>query len=448
MNPLLIKNALLVNEDTIFPADLLIKDGRIDKIATSIDHDGRMELLDAQGKHLIPGMIDDQVHFREPGLDHKGNLATESRAAIAGGTTSFMEMPNTNPQTTTLEALEAKYTLAATKSLANYSFYLGATNDNLEVIRRLDPNQACGVKIFMGASTGNMLVDNEATLAGIFAECPVLIATHCENSPMIQQAEAAARAKYGDEVPAAEHARIRSADACYASSSLAVDLARKHGARLHVLHITTAKELELFTASANLSELKNKTITAEACVHHLFFNEADYATLGHRIKCNPSIKTAKDQQALLAAVKSGVIDIIATDHAPHTWAEKQNSYFKAPSGLPLCQHALLSLLEHYHNGILDLTTIVKRTSHAVAERYQIKERGYLREGYHADLVLLDLQQGYEVTKENLLYQCGWSPFEGYRFKSSVSTTLVNGQIMYHQGAFCSEQRGQRLQFDR
>lgn len=448
MNPLLIKNALLVNEDTIFPADLLIKDGRIDKIATSIDHDGRMELLDAQGKHLIPGMIDDQVHFREPGLDHKGNLATESRAAIAGGTTSFMEMPNTNPQTTTLEALEAKYTLAATKSLANYSFYLGATNDNLEVIRRLDPNQACGVKIFMGASTGNMLVDNEATLAGIFAECPVLIATHCENSPMIQQAEAAARAKYGDEVPAAEHARIRSADACYASSSLAVDLARKHGARLHVLHITTAKELELFTASANLSELKNKTITAEACVHHLFFNEADYATLGHQIKCNPSIKTAKDQQALLAAVKSGVIDIIATDHAPHTWAEKQNSYFKAPSGLPLCQHALLSLLEHYHNGILDLTTIVKRTSHAVAERYQLKERGYLREGYHADLVLLDLQQGYEVTKENLLYQCGWSPFEGYRFKSSVSTTLVNGQIMYHQGAFCSEQRGQRLQFDR
>ncbi len=448
MNKLLIKNATLVNEDNIFSSDLLIEDDRIAKIAPSIIADGATQVLDAEGRYLIPGMIDDQVHFREPGLTHKGTIASETRAAVAGGTTTVMEMPNTTPQTTNLQALEDKFTLAAQHALTNYSFYMGATNDNLEEIKRLDPNQTCGIKIFMGASTGNMLVDNSDTLAAIFRESPVLIATHCEDSPMIQAAEAAARARFGDDVPAREHARIRSAEACYASSSLAVGLARRYNAKLHVLHITTAKELSLFTASPNLSDLRTKNITAEACVHHLFFNEADYDRLGHQIKCNPSVKTAADQQALLAAVRSGVIDIIATDHAPHTWEEKQNSYFKAPAGLPLCQHALQSLLEHYHNGILSLETIVKRTSHAVAERYQIKERGYLREGYFADLVLLDLDQPQIVTKENILYKCGWSPFEGYRFRSRIHTTLINGQIMYQNGQVGSQPLGRRLQFER
>ena len=448
MKSLLIKNATLVNEDTIFAADLLIRDGRIEKIASEIAATGDIQILDAKGKTLIPGMIDDQVHFREPGLTHKGTIASESRAAVAGGTTSYMEMPNTNPQTTTLEALEEKYRFASDKSLANYSFYLGATNDNLDEIKRLGINQTCGVKVFMGASTGNMLVDNSDTLAAIFRESPVLIATHCENTPMIQAAEQAARERFGDDVPAREHALIRSADACYASSSLAVELARKHGAKLHVLHITTAKELSLFTASHSLSELASKNITAEACVHHLYFQQEDYDRLGHQIKCNPSVKMAADRDALLAAVRSGVIDVIATDHAPHTWEEKQNSYFKAPSGLPLCQHALLSLLEHYHNGQLSLETIVKRTSHAVAERYQIAERGYLREGYFADLVLLDLAAPTAVTKPGLLYQCGWSPFEGHTFQSRIDTTLVNGQIVYHNGAIQPASMGQRLKFTR
>lgn len=448
MNNLLIKNATLVNEDTIFAADLLIRDGRIETIAKELTATGNTRVLDAEGRYLIPGMIDDQVHFREPGLTHKGTLASESRAAVAGGTTSFMEMPNTNPQTTTREALEAKFQLASERSLANYSFYFGATNDNLEEIKRLDANQTCGIKVFMGASTGNMLVDNSDTLAAIFRESPMLIATHCENTPMIQTLEQAARARFGDEVPAREHALIRSSEACYASSSLAVALARKHGAKLHVLHITTAKELELFTASLDLSELRTKQITAEACVHHLYFAQADYDRLGHQIKCNPAVKLASDRAALLAAVKSGVIDIIATDHAPHTWDEKQQPYFQAPSGLPLCQHALLSLFEHYHNGELDLTTIVKRTSHAVAERYQILDRGYLREGYFADLVLLDLDQPTPVTKESLLYQCGWSPFEGHTFPSRIHTTLVNGHIAYQNGQLFADKLGARVMFNR
>ena len=448
MNKLLIKNAKLVNEDSIFAADMLVQDERILKIATDIRAEGNIQVLDAAGRYLIPGMIDDQVHFREPGLTHKGTLASESRAALAGGTTSFMEMPNTQPQTTTLEALEAKYQLAACRSLANYSFYLGATNDNLEQIKRLAPNQTCGIKVFMGASTGNMLVDNTETLAAIFRESPVLIATHCENTPLIQAAEAEARARYGEDIPAREHANIRHAEACYASSSLAVELARRYAAKLHVLHITTAKELSLFTASANLSELKDKNITAEACVHHLHFQQQDYDRLGHQIKCNPSVKTAADRLALLDAVRSGVIDIIATDHAPHTWEEKQNSYFKAPSGLPLCQHALLSLLEHVHDGVLDLPTIVKHTSHAVAERYQIRDRGYLREGYYADLVLLDLDAPSLVTRDSLLYHCGWSPFDGFQFRSRIETTIVNGQIAYTGGQIITARPGKRLEFCR
>jgi len=448
MNRLLIKNATLVNEDRQFQADVLVSNQRIEKIAPEIQHDGQATLIDASGLYLLPGMIDDQVHFREPGLTHKGTLASESRAAIAGGTTSFMEMPNTNPQTITVEALEAKYELASQKAIANYSFYFGATNDNLEQIKRLEANQTCGIKVFMGASTGNMLVDNEDTLAGIFREAPMLIATHCENTPMIKVLEDEARARFGEDVPAREHALIRSADACYASSSLAVGLAKKYNAKLHVLHITTEKELSLFTPSASLSELASKNISAEVCAHHLFFNQNDYDKLGHLIKCNPSVKLPSDQKALLAAVNSGVIDIIATDHAPHTWEEKQNTYFKAPSGLPLCQHALVSLLEHYHNGIFSLETIVKRTSHAVAERYQIKERGYLREGYFADMVLVDLNSPYLVTPENILYLCGWSPFNGYQFKSRIHTTIVNGHVAYENGQIISDEKGQRLAFNR
>lgn len=448
MNRLLIKNATLVNEERQYQADVLIENQRIAKIAADIAHDGIATLIDASGLHLLPGMIDDQVHFREPGLTHKGTLASESRAAIAGGTTTFMEMPNTTPQTVTIDALEAKYQLASQNAIANYSFYLGATNDNLEEIKKLQPNQTCGIKVFMGASTGNMLVDNTDTLAGIFREAPTLIATHCENTPMIKALEEEAKARFGDDVPAREHALIRSADACYASSSMAVGLAKKYNAKLHVLHITTAKELELFTASQSLSELATKNISAEVCAHHLFFNQNDYDTLGHLIKCNPSVKLPSDQQALLAAVNSGVIDIIATDHAPHTWEEKQNTYFKAPSGLPLCQHAMVSLLEHYHNGIFSLETIVKRTSHAVAERYQIKERGYLREGYFADLTLVDLKQPYLVTPENTLYLCGWSPFNGYQFRSSIHTTIVNGTVAYQKGQIVTSQFGERLQFSR
>ncbi len=448
MNRLLIKNATLVNEERQYQADVLIENQRIAKIAADITHDGIATLIDASGLHLLPGMIDDQVHFREPGLTHKGTLASESRAALAGGTTTFMEMPNTTPQTVTIDALEAKYQLASQNAIANYSFYLGATNDNLEEIKKLQPNQTCGIKVFMGASTGNMLVDNAETLAGIFREAPTLIATHCENTPMIKILEDEARARFGDDVPAREHALIRSADACYASSSMAVGLAKKYNAKLHVLHITTAKELELFTASQSLSELATKNISAEVCAHHLFFNQNDYDTLGHLIKCNPSVKLPSDQQALLAAVNSGVIDIIATDHAPHTWEEKQNTYFKAPSGLPLCQHAMVSLLEHYHNGIFSLETIVKRTSHAVAERYQIKDRGYLREGYYADIALVDLNQPYLVTPENTLYLCGWTPFNGYQFRSSIHTTIVNGTVAYQKGQIVTSQLGERLQFSR
>lgn len=448
MNRLLIKNATLVNEDRQQQADVLIINQRIEKIAADIPLTPNTQLIDASGLYLLPGMIDDQVHFREPGLTHKGKLATESRAAVAGGTTSFMEMPNTNPQTITLEALEAKYELASHEAIANYSFYLGATNDNLEQIKRLDRNQTCGIKVFMGASTGNMLVDNPDTLAGIFREAPTLIATHCENTPMIKVAEEAARVRFGDDVPAREHARIRSAEACYSSSSMAVELAKRYHAKLHVLHITSAKELELFTACDDIRDLGNKDITAEVCAHHLFFNEHDYDHLGHLIKCNPSIKTVADQKALQAAVNSGVLSVIATDHAPHSWEEKQNTYFKAPSGLPLCQHALLSLLEHYHNGVFSLETIVKRTSHAVAERYQIKERGYIREGYFADLVLVDINQHFRVTKDNLLYLCQWSPFMDFDFKSRIHTTIVNGHIAYQNGQIQTAEFGQRLEFSR
>ncbi|HEX7027724.1 MAG TPA: dihydroorotase, partial [Gammaproteobacteria bacterium] len=429
MSSLLITNAKIVNENSVKEADILIKNGRIEQIDSELTHRATDKTLDAAGKIVMPGMIDDQVHFREPGLTHKGDMATESRAALAGGITSFMEMPNCNPLTITHETLEAKCRLAAQKSAANFAFYLGASNDNIEQIKSLDPKAACGVKVFMGASTGNMLVDDPYTLEQIFIHSPVLIATHCEDTPTIIANEARFKAKYGDDIPVQLHPLIRSEEACYQSSSLAVSLARQHGSRLHVLHLTTAKELELFEAG----NLDNKRITVEACVHHLFFNSDDYAGKGNLIKCNPAIKTKADQISLQNAVKSGVIDVIATDHAPHTWEEKQQPYIKAPAGLPLVQHALLSLLELYHKDIFDLELIVHKTSHAPATLFNVVDRGFIREGYWADLVVVDLNKPMAVTKDTVLYKCGWSPFEGHTFRSSIETTILNGKIAYHEG---------------
>ncbi|MBY5991289.1 dihydroorotase [Ferrimonas balearica] len=448
MTPTLITNAEILNEGIRQQGDLLIRNGRIEQIAGQITAPADAKVVDASGKLLIPGMIDDQVHFREPGLTQKGSMATESRAAVAGGITSFMEMPNVNPQTTNAEALEAKYNRASEVSVANYAFYLGATNDNLEDIKALDPNAACGVKVFMGASTGNMLVDKEEILDGIFANAPTPIATHCEDTPMIAALEEAARAKYGEAVPMKLHGEIRSREACIKSTKLAISLAKKHGSRLHVLHISTADELALFEAGKSLDCLSKANITAEACVHHLYFSDGDYDRLGAQIKCNPSIKTERDRTAILDAVRRDVIDIIATDHAPHTWDEKQGTYFKAPSGVPLVQHALLSLFEHYHNGDLSLDTIVQKTSHAVAERFNLKDRGYLREGYMADLVLVDLDRPYPVTKENLLYKCGWSPFVGSTLRSTIAGTWVNGLQVFDGQHATTEALGQRLAFNR
>ena len=444
MYDLLLLNATLVNEGRVFQADVGIRDQRIETIAKDLSSRAATQVMDATGLHLLPGMIDDQVHFREPGLTHKGDIATESAAAVAGGITTYMEMPNVNPLTINAQALEDKYQRAAGRSHANFAFYLGASNDNLEEIKNLDPQAACGVKVFMGASTGNMLVDDPEVLDGIFAHAPILVATHCEDSPMIQANEALAREKYGEDVPFWEHPNIRSEEACWKSSSFAVSLARKHGTRLHVLHITTAKELALFEPG----ELKGKRITAEACVHHLWFSQEDYERLGAQIKCNPAVKRKEDRDAILQAVAEGRIDIIATDHAPHTWEEKQGSYFKAPAGLPLVQHALPSLLDHYQAGRLSLETIVQKACHNPAEAFQVKDRGYLREGYFADLVLVDLQKETTVTKESLLYKCGWSPFEGHTFQSRIVTTFVNGGIAWHEGQPGQKIHGQRLTFNR
>ena len=444
MTSLLITNANIVNEDRIQQGDVLIRNGRIEQIGGGLSAAGVDRVIDAAGKHLLPGMIDDQVHFREPGLTHKGEIATESAAAVAGGITSYMEMPNVNPLTINRAALEDKYERAAQKSLANFAFYLGASNDNLDEIKSLDPGAACGIKVFMGASTGNMLVDKPEILDGIFANAPVIVVTHCEDTPMIKANEDLYREKYGEDVPMACHPLIRSEAACYKSSSFAVELAKKHGTQLHVLHITTAKELALFQPGP----MAGKAITAEACVHHLYFNEADYETKGALIKCNPAIKTKADQEGILQAVQEGRIDIIATDHAPHTWEEKQQSYFKAPSGLPLVQHALISLLEHYHAGRFSLETIVRKISHNVADRFQIRERGYIREGFWADLALVDLAAPTVVDQQKLLYKCGWSPFAGTIFKSSIVTTLVNGEVAFENGEVNSSLRGKRLAFDR
>lgn len=446
MPSILIKGAQLINEGRIFEADVRLSDQRIDKI----DRGGIIakesdQVIDAEGLYLIPGMIDDQVHFREPGLTHKAEIYTESRAAVAGGITSFMEMPNTVPNTLTQELLEEKYQLAERKSLANYSFFMGASNDNLEEVLKTNQKSVCGVKVFMGSSTGNMLVDEEKVLEKLFSNCEALIATHCEDESTIRKNIIEAREKYGEQVPFEKHPVIRSEEACYFSSSKAVSLAKKYDTRLHILHISTAKELSLFSNQIPLGE---KKITAEACIHHLWFSDKDYREKGSLIKWNPAVKKLEDREAIRAAVKSNLIDVIATDHAPHTLEEKNNHYFNAPSGGPLVQHALPALLDLYHSDVFSLEEIVNKTSHAVAECFQIEDRGYIREGYYADLVLLDLNKTLEVKKSNVHYKCGWSPFEGHHFRSSINRTFVNGEMVYDNGQFNEKIKGERLTFDR
>jgi dihydroorotase len=442
---ILIKNASMVNDGRILDGDLLIRRGRIEQIAAEISVPENARVLDAEGRTLIPGMIDDQVHFREPGATHKGDMQSESRAAVAGGITSFMDMPNTNPQTTTRAALEDKYLIAEDRSSANYAFYLGATNDNVEEIAALDPKQACGVKVFMGASTGNMLVNNEKALEAIFKEAPILVATHCEDTPTIQHLEAVYREKYGEDVPMSCHPEIRSAEACYLSSSMAVGLAKRYGTRLHVLHLTTAREMELFEPGP----LDNKMITAEACVHHLYFDDRDYENKGSFIKCNPAVKSKADRDAIRKALVEDRIDVVATDHAPHTLEEKLDSYFKAPAGLPLVQWALPMMFELYHERLISLEQLVEKTSHGPARLFNVSERGYLREGYWADLTLVDLNNPHRVERGDVLYKCGWSPMEGERLRSRITATFVNGQIAYRDGRGVNTAvTGQRLKFDR
>ena len=444
MSTVVLRNAELINEGRRLRADVLIRAGRIERIGTIPAGTPADQEYDLTGKLLLPGLIDDQVHFREPGLTHKACIASEARAAVAGGVTSFMEMPNTNPPATTHEELEKKYAIGAATSVANYSFFFGATNTNLDAVKATDPRKVCGVKVFMGSSTGDMLVDAATTLEGIFRHSPTLIATHCEDTPTIKAAEAAAKAKWGDDVPAGEHPRIRSAEACYASSSMAAELARRHDARLHILHITTAKELSLFSAAP----LKGKRLTAEACVHHLWFAEEDYARLGHQIKCNPAVKTSADRAAVRAAVASGVIDVIATDHAPHTREEKAQTYFKAPSGLPLVQHSLQVLLDLVAQGVLSLETAVERACHAPAVLFGVEQRGFIREGYWADLVVVDPKKPYAVKPDNILYQCGWSPLEGHTFGSTIERTFVNGVCVFEDGRIRADApKGMRLTFD-
>ena len=433
-----IVNAKIVNEGTVTTGDLSVARGRI--LGVNVPAPPGAEVVDAAGAYLLPGMIDDQVHFREPGFEHKATIASESRAAIAGGVTSYLEMPNCDPQTVTARALEDKHARAAARSLANYGFYLGATNDNLEAIKAVDRRLACGIKIFMGASTGNMLVDDERTLDGIFAASPLVIAAHCEHTPTIVANEAAARARYGDDIPFTEHPHIRSADACYRSSSLAVELATRHDARLHVLHITTARELTLFEAGP----VADKRITAEACVHHLFFNDTAYPAKGAAIKCNPAIKSAADQQALWAAVNDDRIDVIASDHAPHTAEEKAGLYAAAPAGLPLVQHALLTLFEHVRAGTFSVETVVEKTAHAPARLFGITARGFIREGYWADLVLVDPAAPTDASP--ILAKCGWSPFSDIVFGSSIRMTWINGELLYRNGSFRDGRGGDALEF--
>lgn len=439
----LLKNATLVNENEISVSDVLIDDQIIAKIDRHIQTTEAVTEIDASGLYLLPGLIDDQVHFREPGLTHKGEIYTEAKAAVAGGVTSYMEMPNTVPQSTTVTELEKKYARAAQCSLANYSFFMGGTNHNLEEALKVDYSKVCGLKIFMGSSTGDMLVDHEEVLEGFFSKVNALIATHCEFDPLIKANQERIVAEYGENLEPYFHPIIRNAEACYTSSSMAVALAKKHRTRLHVLHISTAKELSLFS---NKIPLKDKLITAEACIHHLWFSDEDYKTKGNFIKWNPSVKTAYDRDKIFEAVLNDTIDVIATDHAPHTLEEKQLPMLKAPSGGPLVQHSLVALLDFYHDKKMNLEKIVEKTSHRVADLFHIEKRGYIREGYFADLVLVNLNKANTVSKSNLLYKCGWSPFEGHTFKSSVEKTFVNGNLVYDGGKFDESQVGSRLSF--
>lgn len=444
----LIINARIVNEGRIFTGAVLVEDELIAKVYSQenipAEIVGQSNVINARGKYLLPGAIDDQVHFREPGLTHKGEIATESRAAVAGGVTSYMEMPNTNPQAVTQELLEQKYQRASEVSAANYSFYMGATNNNLEEVMKTDGSHVCGIKVFMGSSTGNMLVDDEHTLAEIFQNTKLLVATHCEDEPTILRNTDTYREKYGEYVPMSAHPKIRSAEACFKSTSKAVELAAKFGTRLHVLHLSTADEMKLFSPGA----VSEKHITGEVCVHHLWFDEHDYITYGTHIKWNPAIKSTSDKEALWEALLSDKLDVIATDHAPHTLQEKEHSYFKAPSGGPLVQHSLTAMLELSKKGMITVEKVVEKMCHTPADLFRIDRRGYIREGYYADLVLVDQSQTWIVSPENILYKCGWSPFEGTEFSHRVTHTFVNGQLVYENGKITEGIRGKRLKFNR
>ncbi|MDC8002218.1 dihydroorotase [Aequorivita todarodis] len=446
MKSVLIKNANIVNEGEIFKGDVLVQDGRIAEISETISmKSADTKVIDADGSYLLPGMIDDQVHFREPGLTHKATIETESKAAVAGGITSFIEMPNTVPQATTIELLEEKFDIAAKTSWANYSFMFGGTNDNLDEILKVDPQKVAGLKLFLGSSTGNMLVDDPKILEEIFSKTKLLISAHCEDETTIKNNLENYKAEYGEDIPIELHPKIRSEEACYISSSNAIKLAQKTGARLHVFHLSTEKETHLFSNKKPLSE---KKITAEVCIHHLWFSEEDYKTKGTKIKWNPAVKTEKDRDGLLKALLDDRIDVIATDHAPHTLEEKNNKYLNAPSGGPLVQHALVALLEMHHKGKISLEKIVEKFAHNPAILFQIKDRGYIRKGYKADLVLVDLNSPWTVKKENLFYKCGWSPFEGTIFKSRVTHTLVNGVVVYENSKFPNKSNPERLTFNR
>ena len=442
----IIKNATIINEGNQFTGSVLIEGELIKKIFKSEvpeQEQNGATIIEASGMYLIPGAIDDQVHFREPGLTHKGEIATESRAALAGGITSYMEMPNTNPQATTQTELEKKYARASEVSAVNYSFYIGATNDNLDEVLATDPTQVCGIKVFMGSSTGNMLVDDEKTLSEIFKNAPTLVATHCEDESIIKRNTEIYRKKYGEIVPISRHSKIRSAEACFKSSSKAVELATKFGTRLHVLHLSSAEEMQLF----NSGPVKDKKITAEVCVHHLWFEEKDYIEYGTRIKWNPAIKSAEDRSALWEALLSDKIDVIATDHAPHTLDEKSHPYFKAPSGGPLVQHSLTAMFEFVKQGKITIEKVVQKMCHAPADLFRIDKRGYIREGFYADLVLVNPNKSWTVVPENIIYKCGWSPFEGTTFSHQVDKTIVNGEVAYDRGLINNDTRGKRLTFN-
>lgn len=442
MSSLLIRNARLINRGTIRETDILIRNGRIEKIAPNISQQADSE-LDVQGKYVMPGIIDDQVHFREPGLTHKATIATESRAGVAGGVTSFMEMPNVNPASVTQELLEEKYQIGARTSLANYSFYMGTTNDNYEEVMRTDPTRVCGIKIFMGSSTGNMLVDAPNTLEHLFANAPTLIATHCEDEATILANLELFKRQFGDDLTAEYHPLIRTVKACLLSSTMAVNLAKKHGTRLHILHISTKAELDLFD---NRLPLASKKITSEICVHHLRFKSADYAQYGNLIKCNPAIKSEQDCDALFPAMLDDRLDVIATDHAPHTWEEKSKPYLQAPSGVPLLQHSLNVMLEFHQAGRISMEKIVEKMCHAPAIAFRMPGRGFADEGCWADLAVIDPDLEWQVQPENILYKCGWSPFTGHTFKGKVVSTIVSGHLAWHNGVFNEEKMGERLTF--